>query len=441
LASIRPFRGTRFNPGSFNDLAPVIAPPYDVISDAMRDVLIGQSQHNIVQIDFGAEQSGDGASSNRYTRAAALFREWRADEVLVDDPSPTLTIYAQDYALPDGRAITRAGIFAAVELMALGPKGVMPHERTFDGPKADRLNLTRATNANFSAIFALYADPEERVNALIAEQMKSSPPTMKGRTGDGILHRAWVVDDPAFIEGVRSALADKALYIADGHHRYETALNYAAEQGCKGGSDHTLIYLVSTEDPGLEILPTHRVLHADLKTDTAAFLAKAREHFDVSEIPGNWQSDADAAASTRERLAEAGKAGPSFAVLLPDGAAQLLTLRAGTSLDSVITEEMPTAKKALDVSILHFHLIDKCWLAGRQMDLDESRCHYVRDIGEAMNLVKSGEGAVAFLMNATTMDQLKEISALGERMPQKSTYFYPKIATGVVIRDMGLGSV
>jgi uncharacterized protein (DUF1015 family) len=428
LASIRPFRGTRFNPGSFNDLAPVIAPPYDVISDAMRDVLIGQSQHNIVQIDFGAEQSGDGASSNRYTRAAALFREWRADEVLVDDPSPTLTIYAQDYALPDGRAITRAGIFAAVELMALGPKGVMPHERTFDGPKADRLNLTRATNANFSAIFALYADPEERVNALIAEQMKSSPPTMKGRTGDGILHRAWVVDDPAFIEGVRSALADKALYIADGHHRYETALAYGREHPETPGAAQVMVTLVNMSSPGLVVLATHRLLSDLPGFAPEQLLERASRRFEIRRLASD-----DA---LRQALDAAPQAGAAIGLVLAGDEGRYLLSPKPDALEDLLAGLSETERR-LDVVLLHKALMAEA--AGLSDDdvRELKSIRYVRGFEQAIADVASGAAQAAFLLRPVDVQDVARISFSGGVMPQKSTDFHPKLLSGFTTYRFG----
>ncbi|MBN1475853.1 DUF1015 domain-containing protein [Candidatus Sumerlaeota bacterium] len=446
MAVIRPFIGTRFDTEKVGPWSNVLAPPYDVISEPMRAALCARSENNVVHIDFGKPgDQGDGCA-DQYERAAKLFAQWRDSGALIDEAEPCLYIYAQRYTLPDGREITRAGFFSAVELMELGPGGVMPHERTFEGPKADRLNLTRATHANFSAIFALYTDAEGRANRLIADRMAAEPPRDSATTDDGITHSLWAVSDPDFIAQMQAVLADQPLYIADGHHRYETAQNYAAECQREGNllgrepepSDHVLMYLVNTDDPGLEILPTHRVLHRDLAGDAEAFRRRAEEHFDVSPLGLRWDTEPDAAARLQRDLAQAGERGTSFAVLLPGGEGMMMTLKPDADLDAMIPEAMPREKKSLDATVLHAHVLSRCWLDDPGRDIGHDDCAYVRDIGEAMDLLRAGEHGVAFLMNSTTMDQLKAISTIGERMPQKSTYFFPKIATGVVLRDMGL---
>jgi uncharacterized protein (DUF1015 family) len=327
--------------------------------------------------------------------------------------------------------------------MELGPGGMMPHERTFDGPKADRLSLMQATNANFSAIFALYTDAEDKANRLIAQRMSAEKPWAKATTDDGITHQMWVVNDSKFIADMQALLADQPLYIADGHHRYETALKYAAEcrsRGkVKGGptpTDHVLMYLVNTEDSGLEILPTHRVLHRDLAADVAEFKEDVAEHFELESMGFNWDKDSDAAGKIQKALAKAGREGTAFGLLLPGGEATLMKLQPGADLDEMIDEDMPIEKKSLDATILHAHVINRAWVGNPDYDIDHDECAYVRDIGEAMDLLRAKRHCVAFIMNSTTMDQLKAISAIGERMPQKSTYFFPKIATGVVLRDL-----
>lgn len=446
MAVVRPFQGTRYNTRHVGDLAKVIAPPYDVISEAMRKQLCDQSPYNVVRIDLGSTEPGDDSYTNRYTRSASIFTDWRHEGALIDDEKPSLYIYSQEFDLPDGRHVVRSGIYAAVELMKLGPEGVMPHERTFEGPKTDRFNLTAATHANFSAVFALYSDAEGKANKVIGERMAAEKPWASASTADGITHRMWVVNDAKFISAIQEILADKSLYIADGHHRYETAMRYAShcrESGIAKGaaptpSDHVLMYLVNTEDPGLEILPTHRVLRRDLETDVAEFKEDVSEHFDLTPIGFNWDTETDAALKIQTALAKAGKKATSFAVLLPGGEGFLMTLKDGADIDEMITDDMPVEKKSLDATILHFHVINQHWIGNPEYDIDEEECAYVRDIDEAMDLLRAKKHCIAFLMNSTTMDQLKAISAIGERMPQKSTYFFPKIATGTVLRDMKL---
>ncbi len=444
MTVVRPFVGTRYNAKHVGDLREVYAPPYDVISPAMQEALHSRHPNNCVRLILGRHESDDDAQSNRHTRAAATFARWREEGVMVDDAAPSFYIYTQTFDLPGRGRVTRTGFFGAVELVELGPGGIMAHEHTFEGPKADRFALMQATNANLSAVFSLYTDEAGTTTRLFAERMAAEPPWDTATTDDGVDHALWVVNDAAFISAVREVLADQPIYIADGHHRCETALRYAAF--CRGEksadaaptpTDHVLMYLVNTEDTGLEILPTHRVLHRDLATDVEEFKNDIGEFFDVTSAGIDWSQGKKAAEKIQRALAKAGEKRTAFAVLLPGGETMLLTLRDGADLDAMIEEPMPTESKSLDVTILHSHLINRRWVGNPEYELDEEECRYVRDIAEAMDLLAAGKHCVAFLMNAPTMAQMRAVSTLGERMPHKSTYFYPKVGAGVVARDMG----
>lgn len=444
MAVIRPFVGTRYNDRAVGDLAQVLAPPYDVISPQMQEELHGRHPHNVVRLELGKDEKGDDGYCNRYSRAAGFFATWRDEGVMLDDEKPSLYLYTQTFSLPDGRRLTRRGFFAAVELMELGPGGIMAHERTFDGPKADRLTLMQASHANFSAIFGLYTDPDGRADRVIAERMAKERPWSQATTDDGIEHALWVINEPEVIRELQSILAGKGIYIADGHHRYETALKYAQEcrregktaKNGPGPADHVMMYLVNTEDPGLVILPTHRVLHRDLAADVEEFKEDVAAGFDILPLGLDWDREPAAAARVQAALAEAGRDRTAFAMLLPRGDGAMLVLRPGAAIDTLIDDPMPREKKVLDATILHAFVINRCWIGNPDYDIDEEECRYVRDIGEAMDLLRAKRHCVAFLMNPTTMDQLKAISAIGERMPQKSTYFYPKVVTGIVTRDL-----
>jgi uncharacterized protein (DUF1015 family) len=447
MAIIRPFVGTRYNARHVGELSNVLTPPYDVISPKMREELHARHPNNFVHLDLGRDMPGDDSYSNRYSRAAGMYTWGRGGGVMLDDARPSLYIYTQTFRLPDGQEVTRSGFFAAVRLEALGAGGIMAHERTFEGPKADRLSLMQATRANFSAVFALYSDPEKRVDEILARRMTTEKAWDCATDADGIRHRLWVVNQPDVIETMRALLADRPLYIADGHHRYETALRYAEEmhhlgRGPLNGTaphDHVLMYLVNTENPGLVILPTHRVLHRDLATDVGEVKEDLSEFFDLVPSGLNWDRDSDAARKIEAALAEAGQGGrTAFAMLLPGGEATILRLKPDADLDAMIDDAMPREKKSLDATILHFHVINRCWIGNPEYDIDEEECRYVRDIEEAMDLLRSKKFCVALLMNPTSIEQVKAIAAIGERMPQKSTYFYPKVISGLVTRDLTL---
>lgn len=442
MADIQPFAATRYSREYQADLAKLLTPPYDVISPEMQQEFYNRHPRNLVRIDYGKDQPGDGRGQTKYTRAADLFDTWKKEGVFHRDPRPAIYVYEQEFDLPGRGRRKRRGFFCAVRLEGL-EGGIRAHERTFEGPKADRLNLTRATHSNISPIFCVYQDEARASDRILAAAIAGKPPVECAI--DGIVHRLWIVDDPAAVAELRKVMADKRLFIADGHHRYETALNYRAEQraarGVDGGSgpwESTLMFLANTYDEGLEILPTHRVLTPELckGVDADRVLAELKKSFDVTEL--NVPADPGAAAAViTKALEKAGEKATSFAILLKGKPTLIASLKAGADPAQLIPDaDVAPEVKRLDVTLLHRYLIGRLWLGEGAPEPGHDDILYIKDAAEAVALVRGGGCGAGFLLNPTKMEQVCEIAGLGMRMPQKSTYFYPKIITGMVIRDM-----
>ena len=408
MAEVLPFRALHYDPATLQD---VTAPPYDVIDPQQRAELLERSPNNVVEIDLPV---GD----DPYAHAAETFSRWQAEGVLQRDDEPALWALTQDYTGPDGRTYTRRGFFARVRVEEYGAGRVRPHERTHPGPKEDRLRLTRATGANLSPIFALYDDPSGA--AWSAVEPGETPPLAEVRDADGTLHRLWRVADPAAHEAVRAALADSELLIADGHHRYETARVHAEEVGGEGGHRYVLTCLVSLQDTGLTVFPTHRLL-TDLKDPARqeALAEALRRDWDIEEI-------------AREDLEPTG-----------DGPLRLgymdahfkrpfrLTLKDTATADAALPGK-PEPYRRLDTAVLEA-LVLKNALGMTEDDISHfNGLDYARSTEEAIARIESGDVDAGFFMRGTPVEQVADVAAAGENMPPKSTYFFPKVLTGMV---------
>lgn len=442
MAEIKPFAALRYAPAMEKELARLLTPPYDVISPEMQAELYARNPHNLVRIDLAKEEAGDDERKNRYTRAAGALQAWIAEGVLARDPREAFYVYEQEFDLSGKGRRRRRGFFCAVRLEDLHEGGIRGHERTFDGPKADRLKLTRATHCNMSPIFSMYDDPAKVTDGIIEKAIAGKK--KQEVTINGITHRLWVVDDPGAIESLRSQLREKQLFIADGHHRYETSLMYRDARVKEGGRqvadepfDYTLMFITNMRAEGMEILPTHRVLgkQAGRKIDAEKMLAELRKSFDVEEV--KLVSDLSvAAADVSRRLDAAGRQATSFCLIFPGDRAYLLKLRADADPNRLINnKDIAPEVKRLDVTILHQHIL-RVFLGDAADHLGHDDLHYVKDAAETIRMMRSSECEAAFLMNPTKMEQVSEVAGLGLRMPQKSTYFYPKIITGMVIREI-----
>ena len=421
MADVLPLRALHYDLARTGGLAPVTAPPYDVIDAEQRAALHASSPHNVVAIDLpeGPEP---------YEQAATTLAAWRSDGIVVRDPEPALWVLTQDYTGPDGRARTRRGFFARVRVEEYGPGRIRPHERTHPGPKEDRLRLTRATQANLSPIFSLYDDPIGAAWAAL-EAGAHGDPFGETTDADGTVHRLWRIADPAAAEAVHAALADTELLIADGHHRYETAKVYAEELGGgEGGHRYVLMCLVALQDPGLTIFPTHRLVRG-LQGDSPrqeALAATLREHFEIERIDA-----ADLRPPDRDAP------GPFELGYIDSHFQQAfrLTLRDPGAAEALLADR-PPAYRRLDTAILE-SLILKGPLGLSDDDISHLEgLGYSRTDEEALELVRSGAYDVAFFLRPSPVAQVREIAAAGETMPPKSTYFFPKVLTGMLFNPL-----
>jgi uncharacterized protein (DUF1015 family) len=419
MADVTPLRALRYEPSVAGPLRDLVAPPYDVIDAEERARLAARSPHNVVRIDL---PEGD----DPYAQAAATLRAWREEGAVVQDAEPALWALVQDYTAPDGRTLTRRGVFARVRVEPYGPGRVRPHERTHPGPKEDRLRLTRATRANLSPIFALHEDPDGAVQAALQPHMQGEP-FAHVTDADGTRHRTWRVAEPGAIAAVQDALRERELLIADGHHRYETARAYADELGGDGPHRHVLACLVALEDPGLTVFPTHRLASglADAPARQEALATTLREHFVIEEL------------GSLDELAPPPGDGPTQLGYV-DGHFRRpfrLTLKGWEAADAVLPDA-PEPLRRLDTAVLEA-LVLKGPLALSDDDISHLRgLGYARDAREAVELVVDGPYDVGFLLRPTPVAQVREVAAAGASMPPKSTYFFPKMLTGLLFNPL-----
>ena len=443
MARIYPFRAWRYNPSSVR-LEDVVTQPYDKISPSMQQAYYQRSPFNLVRIILGlpelfdAEQGEDDAArDNVYTRAARDFRAWREQGVLIQEKEPCIFAYAQRFKVPGTEIVKeRRGFIALGKLHEYAEQVVFRHEQTLPKPKSDRLNLLRATRAHFGQIFMLYSDPAGSVERILYEGSGAADAEVSDEYG--VLHRIWRVNSPAAILLLVTAMADKKLIVADGHHRYETALNYSKEHKTEGlaraeSSTHQLpqpdypeaavmMTFVNMDADGLVILPTHRVVHGLEGFDPAAFRVQAAEFFTVETLP-----PADAAVYMNTLNAQNGTA---FVALTKAGA---LLLRARPEAMAAALASAPARQRQLDLTQLHSVVLDRMLGLDANKVLDQTNLRYLRDASEAAEQVRKGEADVAFLTNPVQMNQLKEVAFAGEVMPQKSTDFFPKLLSGLAI--------
>ncbi|MGD1056205.1 MAG: DUF1015 domain-containing protein [Solirubrobacteraceae bacterium] len=417
MADVQPLRALHYNPDVVGPLSQVVAPPYDVIDATQREELITHSPFNVVAVDL---PKGD---PDPYTAASALFEQWQLQSALVRDEQPAIWAHTQDYTGPDGLARTRRGFFCRVRIEDYGPGRVRPHERTHPGPKEDRLRLTRATRANISPIFSLYSDPADAAWKAL-EPATEQPPWADITDADGTVHKLWRVGDGEAIAAVQAATRDAELLIADGHHRYETMHAYAEEIGGEGEHRYILMCLVALEDPGLTVFPTHRLINKLTDASRAALEQAIERDFDISEVPF-------------EQITPSPGEGPLDLGYFDgrDGRALRLTLKDQAIADAALPG-YSEAYRHLDTGVLET-LVLKNALGYSDDDIAHfNGLFYARDTAEALAMVRSGDYEVAFLMRPTPVAQVRDVAAAGENMPPKSTYFYPKLLTGLLINPL-----
>jgi uncharacterized protein (DUF1015 family) len=426
MADVRPIRATHYDLSVVGSLDAVAAPPYDVIDASQRVELLGRSPYNAVAIDLPKPFDAEVPEGDPYERAAQTMEAWRADGALVTDSDPAIWAMTQDYAGPDGEARTRHGILARVRVEDFETGQVLPHERTLPGPKKDRLDLTRATRHNLSPIFSLST---EDAWPLMAGAIDGSDPWGEATDAGGTVTRVWRIGDPAILERVTELLANARLLIADGHHRYETAIAYRNEIGGDGDHNYTLMALTGLEDPGLTVFPTHRLLSgfADNPERQQRLGEGLRELFDVTEV-------------ATEELDPRGADGTGVFGLYDSYHQRAFRLRlkddAIAQLDAQLAGK-PEAYRRLDAAILETLVLKG--IAGMSEDdiLAKRGIGYSKSVEDSLALLGDGAYDVAFILRPIPVDQVRAICESDENMPPKSTYFFPKVPTGLVFNPVG----
>jgi uncharacterized protein (DUF1015 family) len=422
MANVQPLRALHYDPAVAGPLRDVVAPPYDVIDAGQRAALIERSPNNVVAVDL---PQGD---PDPYAAAREQFERWQQQGVLVRDGQPALWAHTQDYTGPDGQRRTRRGFFCRVQIEGYGPGRVRPHERTHPGPKEDRLRLTRATRANISPIFSLFSDPANAAWGAL-EPVTEQAPWGEVTDADGTVHRLWRVADGETIAAVQAATRDAELLIADGHHRYETMQAYAEEveaDGTPPNDEHRyiLMCLVALEDPGLTVFPTHRLVNKLDEQRRQALAETLARDFEMREVPAG------------EVAPEAGRGPLELGyVSSRDERCYRLTLKDQAIADAALSDHSE-AYRQLDTGVLETLLL-KGALGLSDDDISHfNGLFYARDTAEALRVVRSGDYEAAFLMRPTPVEQVREVAAEGENMPPKSTYFFPKLLTGLLFNPL-----
>jgi uncharacterized protein (DUF1015 family) len=437
MAIIYPFRAWRYNQSAV-PLGDVVTQPYDKISPAMQEAYYQRSPYNLVRIILGLPELFDAeGGENVYSRAARDFKAWREQSVLVREKDPCIFAYSQRFRVPGSDEIKeRRGFIALGKLHEYADQVVFRHEQTLSKPKSDRLNLLKATRAHFGQIFMLYSDPAGSADKILYEG--AGPADAEVTDEYGVLHRVWRVSDPAVIRLLTSTMADKKLIIADGHHRYETALNYSKEHAPKAPpkAEHSaselphpafpeaavMMTFVNMDSDGLVILPTHRVVHSLAGFDPATFTKSAEQFFTVEKLPHA------GAAGYIDTLRK--QIGIAFVAVTRAGA---FLLRSKPDATAAALAGLPENQRQLDLSHLHTILLDRLLGLDAEKVREQTNLRYLRDASEAVDQVQRGEADVTFLTNPVTMNQLREVAFAGSVMPQKSTDFYPKLLSGLTI--------
>ncbi|HKW17698.1 MAG TPA: DUF1015 domain-containing protein [Terriglobales bacterium] len=434
MAHIEPFRAFRYDPAEV-PLSEVATQPYDKITPEMQERYYISNPHNLVRVILGKREPNDSSTNNPYTRADTFFRDWRHRGVLCQDREPSIYRYVQRFSAPSSQRnhrlqFERQGFVAVGKVEDYASGVVFRHEKTLAKPKADRLDLLRATRAHFGQIFMLYSDPAGEIDLSLAS---NRPPDMEMTDEYGVLHQVWRIPDPGIITRLREKMRDKKLIIADGHHRYETALTYRNERRTQAGPTHSaegadyefaMMTFVNMDSPGLLILPTHRVVHSLGNFSAEQFRDRASKLFSVEEAdPG---LTADRATSI---LKEAGQTGTAILAVSRDRAFLLSRPRNPEQ----VFQNLSVRQRALDVVQLHKGVLENALGISEDAIREQKNITYVRDAAEALTLVRSGSADVAFLMNPVPIQQMRDIAFAGEVLPQKSTDFYPKLLSGLTI--------
>ncbi|MTI85981.1 MAG: DUF1015 domain-containing protein [Firmicutes bacterium] len=445
MATIVPFQGIRFNEQT-EALNKLVTPPYDVIDVESQDAFYQSSPYNIIRLEYGKKYNNDSQSSNRYTRAAEFFGKWRKQDVLVKDEEPSLYLYQQEFEVNNEKRV-RTGFVCGVKLEPYENGIVLPHEETMPKHKADRLELMRACKANFSPIFGLFTDRERLVDKLLLETAQGRQPDVEFTDGDKQVHRMWVISDPVIIAKIQESMGEHKVFIADGHHRYETALAYRDERRNSDANttgikpyDYVMMTLVNLYDPGLTILPTHRLVKQ--VDNTERFLSQLEGEFSVENIDldQHYGSPEKIESLLKDRAcldeSEGTKQRHVFVVYNGQHCLRLVTLKDDQKLQAMMPAGHSDAWHRLDVSVLQNLVLEKHLGIGREERASGEYLKYTRDGNEVFRDVDNGNFDLGIFMNPTLMEEVIQVASGGEKMPQKSTFFFPKLITGLVINEL-----
>lgn len=441
MAEIAPFCAVRYAARSGGELSELLAPAYDLVSPEERAALLARSPFNVAHLTMGEVLPGDGPHASKYTRAAERWASWLARGVLRRDAAPALYPLEQTFLAPDGRPVRRRGFMAAVRLHDLEERVIVPHEKTLVAPRVDRLELLKAVRANLSPLLGLYRD-DGGATAQVLDGALMAEPAAEADSDDGVHHRLWKLEAPAAVAALVEVVREHRIFLADGHHRYVTALLYrrlldAETPGLPpgGGHHHMLMYLCPRSDPGLMLFPTHRLLSGLPGLSLPRLLEGLGRYFVVETLPEDIRRPAGRAWAVARLAEHAGKASAFVMVSAEDQRARVLTLRDDADLDEAGLPRSET-QRMLDVTVLHGVVLQR--LLGLSPDAQERQesLTFVRDAGEAVSRVLSGEHQLGFLLNPTPMWQVQAVGEAGETMPQKTTLFYPRLQSGLVMREV-----
>ncbi|MBZ5526667.1 MAG: DUF1015 domain-containing protein [Acidobacteriia bacterium] len=436
MAQVYPFRAYRYNPAKA-DFRRVLTQPYDKITPAMQEKYYAADPHNLITVEKGRVHATDTPQDNVYTRAAAALNAWMAGDMLVADAAPCFYAYLQEYTIPGTQEKrTRVSFIGAGKLEEYEAGVVFRHERTLTGPKADRLELLRHTQTHTGQIFMIYSDASCRVDAILREVAAAGAPATDVRDEYGVAHRLWPVSDAAKIAEIQKVMAGQKLVIADGHHRYETAINYRNERRAKAGAgasadapyERTMMTFVNTCSKELTILPTHRVVANVKDFSWEGLRGKLAAWFEIETLAG--ANAEERAAFMRKLVAE--RARRALGVYAGGGKIHLLKLKAGTDMAALLPGEEPM-QRGLDVVLLHRGILEQMLGITQQAVTAEANLTYEREAATAMEAVDRGAAQAAFLLNAVDADEVMRIATAGGVMPQKSTDFFPKMLSGIAL--------
>ncbi|MDD5593410.1 MAG: DUF1015 domain-containing protein [Candidatus Margulisbacteria bacterium] len=433
MVKIFPFRGVYYNKKKLKNLSKVMTPPYDIVSPEMQAKLYDLNDFNFIRLILGKEFAGDNEYNNRYVRAAAFLNGWLRHKVLLTDDKPAIYIYEQRFTV-SGKKFVRVGFISILRLEDMGRGKVFPHEETYPRAKLDRLQLMRTTSADLDSIFAFYSDKKDKIGKVTRQTMKKKP-FIEVKDLDNVVHRLWKIDKKPLINKLVQEMKDKAVFIADGHHRYEAAVRNKNELKMKNTKfsedeayNHVMVYFTPIENKGLVVLPIHRTVSNLAYFDPIRFENDLAEYFDVVPYPATKKT---VGKIRKKLLKDMQKVTDKHAIGLYLGNYRyfLLRLKDEKMIDEMVAEEKPKAWKHLDVTILHYAVFDRLLNMANET---EDKVTYFKSEEEAVKAVDEKGAVMAFLLNPTRIEEIIAVASELEKMPHKSTYFYPKLLSGPV---------